>query len=152
MRTNPPRTDPQLRKPRETATARPDPAVEPGNIFVVRDPEAPAGERVKILDFGLAKIAKSSAADAGSAPHHTTTGMIMGTPLYMSPEQCRGLAYADDKTDVYSLGILLFEMLAGQPPFVAETAGDLIAMQASAAGSVGDAPKFRSPEGFWTGL
>lgn len=101
--------------------------LKPANIFIVSDPEASAGERVKILDFGLAKIVQGAGLSQGG-PLQTITGMIMGTPVYMSPEQCRGLSAVDSKTDVYALGIMLFEMMAGRPPFVAHTADELIAM------------------------
>jgi len=111
--------------------------LKPSNLFVVPDVEAPAGERVKILDFGLAKIIAGpddSEKGAAEAVRNTKSGIILGTPVYMSPEQCRSLANTDAKTDVYSLGVLLFEMLAGSPPFCANTAGDLIAMH------IGQAP------------
>lgn len=111
--------------------------LKPSNLFVVPDVEAPAGERVKILDFGLAKIIAGpdeGEKGAAEAVRNTKSGTILGTPIYMSPEQCRSLANTDAKTDVYSLGVLLFEMLAGSPPFCANTAGDLIAMH------IGQAP------------
>jgi serine/threonine protein kinase len=76
------------------------PDLKPDNVFIVADPEAPAGERVKILDFGLAKIY----ADATQGGSGTGTGAIMGTPAYMAPEQCRSLQQADGQSDVYSLG------------------------------------------------
>jgi serine/threonine protein kinase len=97
--------------------------LKPANVMIVRDPEAPGGERAKLLDFGIAKL--SEAGPGGIA--QTRTGALMGTPLYMSPEQCRGAGRVDDKTDVYSLGIMLFEMLTGAPPFMGEGHGDLIA-------------------------
>jgi serine/threonine protein kinase len=82
---------------------------------------------VKLLDFGVAKIANSGMGD-GSQSVKTRTGSLMGTPIYMSPEQCRGSGKLDHRTDIYSLGVMLFEMLAGRPPFVAEGAGELFAM------------------------
>lgn len=104
--------------------------LKPSNVYLVADSEAPAGERVKILDFGLARIAVSRADDAGSAASsaRTSTSVVMGTPIYMAPEQCRGLSLADGQADVYSLGVLLYELLAGTPPFTGTTSGDLIAM------------------------
>jgi serine/threonine protein kinase len=80
---------------------------------------------VKILDFGVAKIMTSL------DPSHsvkTRTGSLMGTPLYMSPEQCKGSGKLDHRTDIYSLGVMIYEMLAGRPPFVAEGVGELFAM------------------------
>jgi eukaryotic-like serine/threonine-protein kinase len=79
---------------------------------------------VKILDFGVAKILASP---DGSQSVKTRTGSLMGTPLYMSPEQCKGAGVLDHRTDIYSLGVMLFEMVSGRPPFVAEGVGELFA-------------------------
>lgn len=96
--------------------------LKPGNLMLISDSLVPGGERIKVLDFGIAKLA----ADAKHAK--TSSQVVMGTPTYMSPEQCRGAGAVDGKADVYSLGVILYEMLAGRPPFVAEGAGELIGM------------------------
>jgi non-specific serine/threonine protein kinase len=72
---------------------------------------------VKVLDFGLAKLLATT---DGPGEGLTESGAILGTPIYMSPEQCEGREL-DARTDLYSLGCVLFEMLAGRPPFVAES-------------------------------
>jgi len=97
--------------------------LKPDNVFLLPEPELPAGVRAKVLDFGIAKLA-----DEGSSSIKTRTGALMGTPAYMSPEQCRGAGAVDLRTDVYSLGCMMFEMLSGQSPFVGEGPGDVIAM------------------------
>ncbi|MEO8552227.1 MAG: serine/threonine-protein kinase, partial [Kofleriaceae bacterium] len=100
--------------------------LKPDNLFVVADPAVPGGERIKILDFGIAKLLDRRADDGH---HSTVTGAIMGTPAYMSPEQCRGAGAIDHRTDIYALGCVLFQLLTGRPPFVAPTPGDMIASQ-----------------------
>jgi serine/threonine-protein kinase len=87
--------------------------IKPDNIIVLPPDEEGERERVKVVDFGIAKL-RDMAGDSTL----TQTGAMVGTPFYMSPEQCRGEAL-DARADVYSLGALLYEMLAGQPPFVA---------------------------------
>jgi serine/threonine-protein kinase len=79
-------------------------------------------DRVRILDFGIAKL--TNAASSPSA--RTRSGLILGTPLYMSPEQCRGVPQIDLRADVYALGCILFAMLTGRPPFALDLPGDLI--------------------------
>jgi serine/threonine protein kinase len=96
--------------------------LKPDNIFLVPDPEQPAGERVKLLDFGIAKLAPMS-----GEVSQTRTGMVMGTPTYMAPEQCRGAGSVDHRADLYALGCVAYQMMCGQPPFVSDGAGDLIA-------------------------
>ena len=91
--------------------------LKPDNIFIVPDPEI--GERVKILDFGIAKLIEGD--DAGE--HRTNTGTVMGTPSYMSPEQCRGAGKVDLRADLYSLGCIFFELVCGQPPFIRDGSG-----------------------------
>jgi serine/threonine protein kinase len=86
--------------------------LKPENIFITRD------GRVKILDFGLAKLAPS--VPEHRAQTQTATGMALGTPAYMSPEQVRGQP-ADYRSDIFALGAVLYEMLAGQRPFPGET-------------------------------
>ena len=98
--------------------------IKPDNLMLVSDAVAPGGERVKLLDFGIAKL--TAAQDRGSVK--TATQQVMGTPAYMSPEQCAGAGGVDAKTDVYALGCVLYEALAGRAPFVAEGAGQLIGM------------------------
>ena len=95
--------------------------LKPDNVFLVRDAEVAGGERAKILDFGIAKITNGSGLK-------TETSVVMGTPLFMSPEQCRGAGKVDQRSDVYSLGCLLFTLLTGRPPFCGDGPGDIIAM------------------------
>mgnify|MGYP002378775937 FL=1 len=84
--------------------------LKPDNLFIVPDPDVTGGERIKVLDFGIAKL-------AGDARVKTMTAMPMGTPAYMSPEQWASAGKVDARTDVYAFGIILFEMLAGRLPF-----------------------------------
>lgn len=84
--------------------------LKPENIFLARRGEI---ERVKVLDFGISKV---KSADA-EAVRMTRTGQLVGTPLYMSPEQARGEQEIDARVDIYALGVILFEMLSGQTPF-----------------------------------
>ena len=97
--------------------------LKPDNVFLVPDPALPRGERAKILDFGIAKLVDS---DRPSAVH-TETGRLMGTPYYMSPEQCRGSGHVDHRSDIYSLGCVLYQMLTSRPPFVLEGSGEILA-------------------------
>ena len=80
--------------------------LKPGNLFVCRRPDG--GEVVKVLDFGIAKLRSSPGLDP-----ITRTGVAIGTPHYMSPEQARGERDADARTDTYALGLVLYELLSG---------------------------------------
>ena len=100
--------------------------LKPDNVIIVADAEAPGGERAKVLDFGIAKIIGDQGAGANNGL--TQMGAVMGTPRYMSPEQCKGSGNVDGKTDVYALGVLMFIMLTGKAPFDAEGTGALMAM------------------------
>jgi serine/threonine protein kinase len=96
--------------------------LKPENIYLVRDPEVAGGERAKVLDFGIAKL-------TGDVQSKTNTSAVMGTPAYMSPEQCRGAGRVDQRADVYSLGCVLYALCTGAPPFdTDEGAGEIIAM------------------------
>ena len=86
--------------------------LKPDNIFVVADAELERGERVKVLDFGIAKLAGSG------GPRTVGT---MGTPEYMAPEQWGDSGSVDWRADAYALGCVLFEMIAGRPPFPSST-------------------------------
>lgn len=85
--------------------------LKPVNIMLVTEEDGEQSERVKVLDFGIAKLNTEGMSQ-------TKSGVMMGTPAYMSPEQCRSGRNAVDRSDVYALGIIMYEMLAGQTPFV----------------------------------
>ena len=117
--------------------------LKPENMFLVPDPNSPGGERVKVLDFGIAKLRRDW---GGSESPTTRTGMIFGTPAYMSPEQCRGLnTEVDGTTDVYALGCILYEMLCGKAPFTAPGWGDVLMMHMQEAIPVPSAVNSRVP-------
>jgi len=92
--------------------------------MLVADSKAPGGERTKLLDFGIAKLAD----EGGVGPGHikTNTNSMLGTPYYMSPEQCRGAGKVDGRSDVYALGVMMYEMLAGVRPITGEGQGDIL--------------------------
>jgi serine/threonine protein kinase len=98
--------------------------LKPENIFLIHDPEAQAGERTKILDFGICKLGGEDVAGAND-------DAMIGTPVYMSPEQCRGISNADARSDIYALGCVLFDMLTGRPPFEGNATAEYIAAHMS---------------------
>jgi hypothetical protein len=79
---------------------------------------------VKLLDFGIAKMTGNA-----TSSQRTRTGIVMGTPQYMSPEQCEGRSSIDHRTDIYALGILLYQMLTGRVPFVGANFGEVLVQQ-----------------------
>lgn len=97
--------------------------LKPDNIMVVSDPDCARGERLKLLDFGIAKVAALS----GKSEAVTQVGTVMGTLFYISPEQLRNTAQVDDRADVYSLGAMLYHLLAGHPPFQVNSDIELVA-------------------------
>ncbi|MFN0121032.1 MAG: SUMF1/EgtB/PvdO family nonheme iron enzyme [Blastocatellia bacterium] len=92
--------------------------IKPDNILLVSSDDL--SDHVKILDFGIARL-RDKSVDTGSLEKSlTTVGTVIGTPHYMSPEQCQGEP-ADSRSDIYSLGVVLYEMLTGAVPFTAKT-------------------------------
>ncbi len=95
--------------------------LKPDNIFLV--PDADTGtERPTVLDFGIAKLSTVDSV------RQTQTGVLMGTPMYMAPEQARAASQIDQRADLYSLGCILYEMLVGAPPYQSDGAGEILAM------------------------
>jgi serine/threonine protein kinase len=98
--------------------------IKPDNILLA---PSPGGDIVKVLDFGIAKV-KEGSFDTGEGYTPTQTGMVMGTPQYISPEQAMGKrgAEVDGRSDLYSLGVVLYEMVTGRLPFSSDTAMGMI--------------------------
>lgn len=102
--------------------------LKPENILLVSEPEELGRERAKVLDFGIAKILDlgKGAASGDDPPSYVTktaltrVGTIVGTPAYMSPEQCRG-GDIDGRSDIYACGVLLYQLVTGELPFSGET-------------------------------
>jgi len=88
--------------------------VKPENIYLIRRGDA---DFIKVVDFGISKAVKQGQGDDGPDYRLTHTGLLLGTPLYMSPEQGRGEEDLDHRVDVWSLGVLLYECLTGEVPF-----------------------------------
>src|SRR5258708_1133324 len=97
--------------------------LKPDNIFLVADPAAPEALVVKVLDFGIAKLVEGDP----TRPYRTAPGALVGTPEYMSPEQCCGIGWIDHRADVYALGCVLYKMIRGRAPFVSARVRDVIA-------------------------
>jgi serine/threonine-protein kinase len=97
--------------------------LKPSNLFLA---EEFGGRVVKVLDFGISKI------QVDSEPAVTGVAVTMGTPLYMSPEQVRSSRDVDGRTDVWSLGVILYELIAGAPPFSGTTTAAIAAIVADA--------------------
>jgi serine/threonine protein kinase len=103
--------------------------VKPANVMLVPDAGRPTETSqavapmagVKVLDFGVAKLLHEAQSQARTLP-----GKLLGTPEYMAPEQCGGEGPVDRRTDVYALGCVLFEMVSGRPPFVADELSSLL--------------------------
>ena len=104
--------------------------LKPENVMVIPDQHLPGRELVKVLDFGIAKVLERDKStrgpDSDDAPSSlvasalTTVGVVVGTPAYMSPEQCRAEP-VDARADVYSCGILLYQLICGRTPFTGDS-------------------------------
>jgi serine/threonine-protein kinase len=96
--------------------------LKPDNVFLhVGEAGDPRSPTLKILDFGIAKLVGAPSPSGSTLP-----GLLLGTPLYMSPEQCRGTGLIDLRSDIYTFGCILFRLLCGRTPFTDQGVGDLI--------------------------
>ncbi len=96
--------------------------LKPANVFLVKDEDG--RDRVKLLDFGISKVV--SGQDGSVKSGLTVTGMVLGTPYYMAPEQARGQRDIDHRADIYSAGAMLFELLTGRVPFEGDNYNEVI--------------------------
>jgi len=97
--------------------------LKPDNVFLVE--RAGQVDFVKLLDFGVAKLLDTSSPTGTKRSNQTAAGGLLGTPEYMAPEQLSGKP-VDARTDIYALGVMLFELLAGRKPFEAESFGEIV--------------------------
>jgi serine/threonine-protein kinase len=106
--------------------------LKPENVMVTTrlDDEGRSQEVVKVCDFGIAQMSEPAPTQPSSSRPLTLTGTLLGTPQYMAPEQCRG-EVLDARADLYSIGVMLYELLAGQPPFIADNPIDLVVKHVS---------------------
>ena len=88
--------------------------IKPDNIFLL---QRRGKDFVKVVDFGISKLIRPGEDADGSSPRLTQTGMVLGTPLYMSPEQARGDEELDHRIDIYAVGVILYEIVTGEVPF-----------------------------------
>jgi len=100
--------------------------LKPANLFMVRRPDGTPS--VKVLDFGISKLTA-----AGSEHSMTKTSAVMGSPLYMSPEQMTASRHVDARTDIWAIGVVLYELLTGRVPFSAETLPEICGLILTAA-------------------
>ena len=96
--------------------------LKPANIFLLEDADAPMGVRTKVLDFGIAKLQR----DRDVRSVKTQSGAVIGTPRYMSPEQCKNARDVDGRADIYSLGCILYEVLLGVAPYDYDSWAELV--------------------------
>jgi serine/threonine-protein kinase len=107
-----------LRRAQEAGIVHRD--LKPGNIFLVQGEED--DESVKVLDFGVAKITRSTS----SEEEMTKSGILLGSPRYMSPEQARGVRNIDHRSDLWSLAVIAYRAVTGELPFQGDEIGDMI--------------------------
>ncbi len=95
--------------------------LKPANLFCIRGSDGL--QCIKVLDFGISKLTGAGGAGAGMGMTRTTA--VMGSPLYMSPEQMQSSRNVDVRTDIWAVGVILYELLAGKPPFLGESIPEL---------------------------
>ncbi|NUO54918.1 MAG: protein kinase [Polyangiaceae bacterium] len=99
--------------------------LKPSNLFLAQRPDGTS--RVKLLDFGISKVVDAAGDRALKAGATTSAGAMLGTPRYMSPEQVSSAKSVDLRTDIWSMGLILYEMLTASYPFQGENSGEILA-------------------------
>jgi serine/threonine protein kinase len=94
--------------------------LKPANLFSIQRPDGKSS--IKVLDFGISKLTEAGSTGGVSV---TKTSALMGSPLYMSPEQMRSSKDVDSRTDIWALGVILFELVTGRPPFMSDSVTEL---------------------------